>query len=106
MLLIALACPIVFVLFKYIWVDKTVPIDGFTALGLVLAPALLVFVLRIFVPEPYVGIADLFYWLIPTVILKQGSTMSWGKAVLQGFVVFMIVILCSILVAILFGGLA
>ena len=104
MLLLLVACPIVFVLFRYLWVDKSTPIDGFTALGLVLAPGLLVFLLRVFVPMPYAGFADFFYWIVPAVVLKQGSSMGWGKAVLQGFVVFLIVMVCSVGIALLLGG--
>lgn len=104
MFVAAIAAPIVFVLFKYVWTDDSAPMDGFSAAGLVLIPVMLVGVLAVFIPSPYIGFAEVLYWIVPAVMLKQGSTISWGKAILQGFVIFVIVTVSSIAIYLLFNG--
>lgn len=107
MIQVAIAACLVWALFSLL--DKSGAIDGFTAITLVLAPALLVFVLKMtyLLIEWPLWVAYLFelaYFLVPLVLIKNITEYAWPKISAYAGAVFAIHILSAVLVSVLLGA--
>ncbi|GLR71789.1 hypothetical protein [Agaribacter marinus] len=108
MIQIGLAAFLVFLFFKF--TDKDKIIDGFISLTFVLAPAILVFLIQIGLraldAQPVLMyLPDLLYFFIPFFMLKAVTEYSWVKSAVQAGVVFVIVLICQLLIAVLLAQL-
>ncbi|WP_199611669.1 hypothetical protein [Flocculibacter collagenilyticus] len=106
MLQIALATFFVFLFFKI--KDPEGGLDGFGALAMVLAPAIVIFftamaVTALEMPEYIISLSELFYVVIPFFLIKEIYGYSNKKAALYSLIVFGLVMLSSIIIALLFN---
>ncbi len=106
MIPIAVATVLILILFKTVPSLKQIELDTFIALALVLAPAILVLILRIFVPNMLVMfvVELLAYVGIPAMILKSGANLPTKKALLLGLMVYGVVLVASLPLMLLGSG--
>ena len=106
MITIAIAIVIILILFKTIPALKSIELDTFIALTLVLAPGILLWLVGIFVANPIVifGLEFIAFVGIPALILKSGANLPTKKALLIGLMVYAVVIVASLPFILLDGG--
>lgn len=93
MLHIAIAALLVFIFFKI--VDKEKVIDDFASLTFVLAPAILIFLLRmgafaLDTPIWLIYSLDLLYFIVPALLIKNITAYTWLRTGLYAGVVFIL----------------
>lgn len=106
MIAIGLAALLVFVVMHAF--DRGKYIDGFTSITFVLAPAILVLLIRALgaafeVPAGYLLFVDILYVLVPLLLLKAMTDYKWGKCIGYAIVVAIIVFISQFAVALLLG---
>ena len=106
MLAIALASLLVFAVMQV--VDREKYVDGFTSITFVLAPAILVLLLRALgaafdIPAVYLYAVDSLYIFVPLLLLKAMTEYSWRKCIGYALLVAFIVFLSQLAIGLLLG---
>ncbi|MEM8501456.1 MAG: hypothetical protein AAF542_25830 [Pseudomonadota bacterium] len=93
----------VYLSFRFIPALRKIEVDGFMSIAFVLVPAILMFFVNLAVDPNFLTLAlGLFLaFIVPTLILKNGYSLSWGTASKYALVVVGILFVLEIVLGVL-----